>query len=686
MSDLFERVKQVPIESVVREYFPSLELGHSGQDFVAHCPFHDESTPSFHLYVEKNRWHCFGGCAKGGSAIDLLLMAELASQPLDAAKALALKFGIEADEKQRRKAKALTVAQYATFCGLPDDFLVEKFSLANSDAGVKILYKDESGEVVSVQRRHKLEKGAKKDQRFSWRKGDKPIPYGLWFSPEGKTRLVVAEGASDVHVLSYCGAAALGIPGASNFKPEMASSLLSFAELVLIQEPGEAGEKFVASITAALKAADYKGTVRAVSLPEKDPRALWLTSRDKTQFTAKLEEAIVATTPIDLYPPIPRTADLISEIRDLLTRHVFFKDKHVPLLIAVWVLGTYVYDIFAHFGYLWINSPVKRCGKSLLEDILSCTCFKASPRLTNCSEAAILRLSHEGGSLMFDELENLKGEDRQKFGQIMSILNNGFQAGGKVPRVEKGEDGFKVVYYNAYCPKVLAGISRLVDTIEDRSFKISMVRKARYEKVQRFKLRRQKSELENLRRYLSLWANARRKDVEEIYDGLGDFGTLAALDDRFQDIVEPLAAIACLADVELSNGATRVWPDLSAVLLVLGGKRDEVEKKESIIAFVELAKGLLDKSESKFIQNGELLEKLSGDDGLSWIKSKKALATFLGKFDLTAGHNSTGDLRGYTITKAWIEETENRYGAIPSDFEVSEPSESQSGRGSEGIL
>jgi hypothetical protein len=259
---------------------------------------------------------------------------------------------------------------------------------------------------------------------------------------------------------------------------------------------------------------------------------------------------------------------------------------------------------------------------------------------------------------MFDELENLRGDDRQKFGQIMSILNNGFQAGGKVPRVEKGEDGFKVVYYNAYCPKVLAGISRLVDTIEDRSFRVSMVRKARHEKVQRFKLRRQKSELEELRRDLSLWANAKRKEIEEIYDGLDDFGSLVSLDDRFQDIVEPLAAIACLADAELSNGANRVWPDLSAVLLVLGGKRDEVEKKESIIAFAELAKGLLDKSESKFIQNGELLEKTSADDGLSWIKSKKALATFLGKFDLIVGHDSTGKLRGYTITKTWIEDTE----------------------------
>jgi hypothetical protein len=98
----------------------------------------------------------------------------------------------------------------------------------------------------------------------------------------------------DVHVLTHCGIAALGIPGASNFKPEMVSHLLPFNELELIQEPGEGGEKFIESITKALKKAEYKGVVRAVTLPEKDPRALWLTSRDKTQFAAALEQAFAA--------------------------------------------------------------------------------------------------------------------------------------------------------------------------------------------------------------------------------------------------------------------------------------------------------------------------------------------------------------------------------------------------------
>jgi len=103
---LFARVNALPIESVVREYFSSLELKHEGREIVGHCPFHDENTPSFHVRPEKNKWHCFGSCAKGGSNIDLLLMGEIASKPLDAAKELARKFGIEIkDEKPARKPK-----------------------------------------------------------------------------------------------------------------------------------------------------------------------------------------------------------------------------------------------------------------------------------------------------------------------------------------------------------------------------------------------------------------------------------------------------------------------------------------------------------------------------------------------------------------------------------------------------
>lgn len=37
------------------------------------CPLHNEKTPSFAWYPEKNRWHCFGACQKSGDAIDLFM-------------------------------------------------------------------------------------------------------------------------------------------------------------------------------------------------------------------------------------------------------------------------------------------------------------------------------------------------------------------------------------------------------------------------------------------------------------------------------------------------------------------------------------------------------------------------------------------------------------------------------------
>ena len=438
--DLFERVKAIPVESVIREYYPSLELNHSGRDLVTICPFHAEKTASFKIDIEKNRWHCFGACAKGGSAIDLLLMGEISSTPLDAAKALAQKFGIDTGEdKPRRKPKALTVAPYADFCGLPESFLVEKFSIANTDAGIEIPYKDKSGSVVSIQRRHRLEKAKTKDGRFTWRKGDKPIPYGLWLLPAEKSRLFVVEGASDVHVLAHCGFAALGIPGTGTFKPEMASSLLPFAELVLIQEPDKAGEGLVSTIVKELKAATYGGTVKAVSLPDKDPRGLWLKVKDQVQFTADLERAIEAATPVELYPPVPLTKELIREISALIRRFIFFKSERVPLLIAIWVLATCVNERFQYFPILWITSPLMRCGKSRLVDFIDQLAWKSSGSVINTSLAALYYMTAEGCTFLADEVENLKNSDREQFGAIIGIINAGFAKGATVRRMVQVE-------------------------------------------------------------------------------------------------------------------------------------------------------------------------------------------------------------------------------------------------------
>jgi hypothetical protein len=686
--DLFAHVKEISIEQVVRLYWPSIELKRSGRDLVGSCPIHPEKTPSFHVNLEKNSWHCFGACAGGGTTIDILLKGGIASTPLDAAKELASRFGIEI-EKPKRKAGALTVAQYAEFCAVPESFLRETFELTETDKGLLIPYKDATGAVVSIQRRHRLEKGKTKDGRFSWRKGDRPIPYGLWLLPEGshlsalKGRLVIVEGASDMHVLTYSGIAALGIPGATSFKPEMVSALLPFGELALIQEPGKAGEQFVSSITAALKSAEYKGGVKAVSLLEKDPRALWLKSKDKARFAAELDRAIQTAAPIELYPPIPLSRDLIDELEALFRRHIVFKDKDFALLLALWTLGTYVFFQFSHFGYLHIVSPVMRCAKTLLLDILAEVVANGTGRTSNLTESVVFHLANKGRTFLIDELDNLRNQDREKYGAIMAVLNAGFQAGAKVYRMKRTEEGFVEEAFNAYSPKAMAGINSLSDTLADRCFRIPMTRKAPSEKVERFSLRRQRKELPALRSRLQVWASEREKKIGEVYDSIDEItqkdDTLRnALDDRFLDTSEPLLSIALFADIEHSNGGVHVSDRLTKLLIRMANGRSQDAEDSSLATMVKILSDVIGKETKKFIPSNELVEKVQPEIG--WCDSKKKLANYLSRFGLFVGRDPSGTIRGYTVKKEWIDDIQNRYLCSLPDFEVSDPSETLTGR------
>src|SRR5579864_589916 len=47
-------------------------LTKQGNDYVGLCPFHEETTPSFHVTPVKNLYHCFG-CDAAGSVIDFVM-------------------------------------------------------------------------------------------------------------------------------------------------------------------------------------------------------------------------------------------------------------------------------------------------------------------------------------------------------------------------------------------------------------------------------------------------------------------------------------------------------------------------------------------------------------------------------------------------------------------------------------
>jgi hypothetical protein len=62
-----ERVKLNPIEN----YFPGQLRGSESRP-MGKCPFHDDSDPSFFIFTNNNRFHCFG-CGKDGDVLNFII-------------------------------------------------------------------------------------------------------------------------------------------------------------------------------------------------------------------------------------------------------------------------------------------------------------------------------------------------------------------------------------------------------------------------------------------------------------------------------------------------------------------------------------------------------------------------------------------------------------------------------------
>ncbi|HSW47669.1 MAG TPA: DNA primase [Candidatus Saccharimonadales bacterium] len=83
--------EKIDIVSLLSEF---MTLKKAGRNFKALCPFHSEKTPSFVISPERQIWHCFGGCNKGGDVYQFLMDYERIDFP-EALRILAKRAGVE---------------------------------------------------------------------------------------------------------------------------------------------------------------------------------------------------------------------------------------------------------------------------------------------------------------------------------------------------------------------------------------------------------------------------------------------------------------------------------------------------------------------------------------------------------------------------------------------------------------
>jgi hypothetical protein len=266
------------------------------------CPFHEDRKPSFSVDLKSGQYICFA-CGKSGNYVNFVAEKNGISVQ-DAYKQILREHGVSPEQPTPQKPRNYTVEDYAAEKKLPTNFLRVVCSLDNGTEKdgtpyVKIPYFDADTKQAVLRKRMG-------NHSFKWGYGSagKLIPYGLWrkegMEIAGYTILV--EGESDTQTLWFLGFSALGIPGASTFRPEWAASLNGIDTIYIHVEPDTGGQTFLRTVVQGLKDSKYPGEIRTIACSDfgaKDPSALYL-SLGKDAAQDRIEELISKAQLVDV--------------------------------------------------------------------------------------------------------------------------------------------------------------------------------------------------------------------------------------------------------------------------------------------------------------------------------------------------------------------------------------------------
>jgi hypothetical protein len=247
----------------------------------------------------------------------------------------------------------------------------------------------------------------------------------------------------------------------------------------------------------------------------------------------------------------PTTPDgkLLDQITDTIRRYVFM-GRDEAVIATLFVVHTWCVEASEFTPYIHLRSALPRSGKSRMLDVLEF--LVARPlRVHDPTPAAIADallfadvFGKQPPTILWDEIDNAY----KRWGGLREIVNAGFQRGTYIARAGG-------VQKPTFSPKVMSGLGRIPQTVFDRSFEFDMTRAMRDErpiKLTPTERRALRTEVEDVREHLEAFAE---RHLESLADP--DVSLPDELDDRGQDISEPLLAIADIVSGEWPTKARK---------------------------------------------------------------------------------------------------------------------------------
>jgi hypothetical protein len=489
-----------------------------------------DRDPSLKINPQKNAWGCFvcGVTGKNGWSLAAFLAG--------------------CDSGDKKAVRAWLVARDL----LPKCGQNGKAKSGRGPVVATYVYTDAEGNPVARKLRH--EPGAHgREKDFEW----EHFNNGNWLSGLGGLKpplyrhrdieasdwVVVTEGEKDAEAGARIGLPTTTSGGTGSWRDDH-GDMLRNKRAVIIADADKAGR-----IDAQKRAALLYSKARPVKVLEipgaKDLAEAIEAGWTRERLLALFEEAA------DWSPA--GGAEVVDSIVAFVRRFVSLT-KAQALAVALWVAHTHAFDAADCTPYLSINSPEKQSGKTRLLEVLRT--LVAKPWFTGRVTAAVLtrKIDAECPTLLLDESDAAFKSDREYAEALRGVLNTGYRRGG-VASCCVGQ-GANISYkdFSTFCPKAIAGIDKLPDTVADRSIPIRLKR-AKRGAVERFRERDAEPEASEIAGRLAAWCET---NLERLGKARPEIPP--ELSDRQADVCEPLLAIA--------DRAAGEWPGASRLALV----------------------------------------------------------------------------------------------------------------------
>ena len=344
----------------------------------------------------------------------------------------------------------------------------------------------------------------------------------------------------------------------------------------------------------------------------------------------------------------------LDQAATFIDRYMIFTNEHQLVAITLWVAHTHAFVHAEATPYLNIHAPEKRSGKTRLLEVL--TLLVHSPIMAaDISPAALFRhIEKEHPTLLLDEADAIfsKNAPAEKGEALRQILNAGYVASGTVIRMEGRNYATKA--FNVFCPKAIAGIGNIPDTIADRSIQIKLHRQGRTGSARRFRIRIATKEDKPIQQAIEAAIN--QQQVSMALSGAEpDLPT--EIDDRAQDIWEPLLAIA--------DAAGDAWATKAQTAAVsLSGSEARLETESHGVRLLSDCRTVFDDgSHDKMFSNDLIvgLNKLEESPWTHWLGAgitARQMANLLKNYDVRPKQIRIDDSnrKGYDregFTTAW---------------------------------